>query len=43
MDWTGEWKPLALIGGLFAPFYLLPVGLPRFDGAVLKTSHLAHW
>lgn len=43
MDWTKEWKPLAFIlAGFLACFYL-PVGLPRFDNALLEAFHLVRW
>lgn len=43
MDWTKEWKPLAfLVAGFLACFYL-PVGLPRFDNAMLEAFHLVKW
>jgi hypothetical protein len=43
MSWTQEWKWLALlVGGFLAVFYL-PVGTPRFDGAVLEAFHLVKW
>ena len=28
---------------MFAAVYFLPVGAPRFDGAVLESLHLARW
>ncbi len=42
-DWTREWKPLAWIAGLFLLFYFLPVGSPRFDGAVVEALALTRW
>ncbi|MHB1193960.1 MAG: permease [Longimicrobiales bacterium] len=42
-DWTREWKPLAWIAGLFVVFYFLPVGSPRFDGAVVEALALTRW
>lgn len=43
MDWKQEWKALALIvAGFLAAFYL-PVGKPRFDGAVLESFYLVRW
>lgn len=38
-----QWKSLALIAGVFAALFLLPVGKPRFDDAVLESLHLAKW
>jgi uncharacterized membrane protein YraQ (UPF0718 family) len=43
VDWTKEWKPLAfIVAGFLACFYL-PVGLPRFDNAMLEAFHLVKW
>jgi hypothetical protein len=33
-NWKIEWKPLALIAGLFLACFYLPVGAGRFDNAV---------
>ena len=38
-----EWKPLALIVGLFLACFYLPVGVPRFDNAVLEAFELVKW
>lgn len=43
MHWRGEWKWLALLMGGFVVMFYLPVGSPRFDGAVLEAFHLARW
>ncbi len=43
MDWKSEWKPLALIIGAFLIIFYLPVGVPRFDQAVLEAFHLAQY
>ena len=42
-DWKREWKALAAVAGLFLVFFYLPVGLPRFDRAILESLHLARW
>lgn len=42
-DWSREWKPLAWISGIFLAFYFLPVGVPRFDGAVVEALALTRW
>ena len=42
-DWSREWKPLAWIAGVFLVFYFLPVGVPRFDGAVHEALALTKW
>ena len=38
-----EWKPLALITGVFLAFFWLPVGIGRFDSAVVQALSLARW
>jgi uncharacterized membrane protein YraQ (UPF0718 family) len=38
-----EWKSQAIIAGVFASLFLLPIGEPRFDNAVLESLHLARW
>jgi uncharacterized membrane protein YraQ (UPF0718 family) len=38
-----EWKPLALILGLFLACFYLPVGVPRFDNAVTEAFELVKW
>jgi uncharacterized protein len=43
MSWRREWKWLALLAGGFIGVFYLPVGSPRFDGAVLEAFHLAKW
>ncbi len=43
MDWKTEWKPLALIVALFLAMFYLPVGRPRFDGAILESLQLVKW
>jgi uncharacterized membrane protein YraQ (UPF0718 family) len=42
-DWKTEWKPLALIAGLFLACFYLPVGVPRFDNAVTEAFELVKW
>jgi hypothetical protein len=42
-DWKTEWKPLALIVGLFLVCFYLPVGVPRFDNAVTEAFELVKW
>jgi hypothetical protein len=41
--WQGEWKPLLLILTVFLVLFYLPVGMPRFNNAVLESLHLAQW
>jgi len=43
VDIRKEWKPLAVIGAVFAAAWLLPVGNFRFDGAVLGGLALVKW
>jgi uncharacterized membrane protein YraQ (UPF0718 family) len=43
MFWKNEWKPLVWITGIFLVFFYLPVGVPRFDNAVMEALHLARW
>jgi hypothetical protein len=43
MDWKSEWKKLAwIVAGFLACFYL-PVGVARFDHALLEAAHLVKW
>lgn len=42
-NWKTEWKPLALIAGLFLACFYLPVGAPRFDNAVTESMELVKW
>ena len=43
MSWRQEWKPLVIIVAVFLAAFYLPVGLPRFDGAVMEAFHLVKW
>jgi uncharacterized membrane protein YraQ (UPF0718 family) len=43
MNWKSEWKPLALIVGLFLACFYLPVGVPRFDSAITEAFELVKW
>ena len=43
MDFKGEWKKLLFIAGLFLACFYLPVGVPRFDGAVMESLQLVKW
>lgn len=43
MDWKSEWKKLAVIAAVFLGCFYLPVGLPRFDHAVLEAFYLVKW
>jgi uncharacterized membrane protein YraQ (UPF0718 family) len=43
IDWKSEWKPLAWMAIAFAVVFWLPVGWPRFDGAVTEALALTKW
>ncbi|MFC1540974.1 permease [Candidatus Latescibacterota bacterium] len=43
MNFKNEWKPLALIIGVFLGMFYLPVGVSRFDSAVFEALYLAKW
>ena len=43
IDWKSEWKTLAWMLAAFAVFFWLPVGWPRFDGAVTEALFLTRW
>ncbi len=43
IDWRSEWRPLAWMAAAFAVLYWLPVGSPRFDGAVTEALALTRW
>ncbi len=43
IDWKREWKPLAWMLAAFAVFFWLPVGWPRFNGAVTEALALTKW
>ncbi|HOE67372.1 MAG TPA: permease [Candidatus Hydrogenedentes bacterium] len=43
MNWKREWKPLAAIVAAFLSCFYLPVGVPRFDHAVMESLHLVKW
>jgi uncharacterized membrane protein YraQ (UPF0718 family) len=43
MDFKGEGKKLLFIAGLFLACFYLPVGLPRFDAAVMESLQLVKW
>jgi uncharacterized membrane protein YraQ (UPF0718 family) len=42
-DWKKEWKPLAIITGVFLVFFYLPTGAARFENAFLEALYLAKW
>ncbi len=43
VDWTREWKPLALILSVFLLAYYLPIGQTRFDAALVESLELTKW
>ncbi len=43
MNWKSEWKSFLLILIVFLVCFYLPVGIDRFDHAVLEAFHLAKW
>jgi uncharacterized membrane protein YraQ (UPF0718 family) len=43
MNWKEDWKWLAGFVAVFFAFYFLPVGLPRFDGAITEALELTKW
>ena len=43
MFWKNEWKALGLMALVFLGCYFLPVGVPRFDGAIMEALHLVKW
>ncbi len=43
MDWRRESKVLGLVVVVFVGLYHLPVGVPRFDGAVVEALSLVRW
>ena len=43
MDWRQQWKTLAGITAVFLGCFYLPVGISRFDGAVIEALQLVKW
>jgi len=43
MDWGKEWRALALMAGGLAVCFFLPLGVARFDRAVMEALHLVQW
>jgi len=43
MEWKNELKPLAAIISIFLVFFYLPVGIDRFDNAVMEALYLTKW
>jgi len=42
-DWRREWKPLAILAAAFLAAFFLPIGRPRFDGALHESLALVKW
>jgi uncharacterized membrane protein YraQ (UPF0718 family) len=43
VDWKSQRKPLVWIVVVFAACFWLPVGVARFEGAVMEALHLVRW
>jgi uncharacterized membrane protein YraQ (UPF0718 family) len=43
MDWKKEWKKLAVIVAIFLACFYLPVGVKRFDNALMESLYLVKW
>jgi uncharacterized membrane protein YraQ (UPF0718 family) len=43
VSWKNEWKALALLSLAFFGCYFLPVGVPRFDRAIMEALQLVKW
>jgi uncharacterized membrane protein YraQ (UPF0718 family) len=43
VSWRGEWKPLAVILAVFLCCFFLPVGVARFDNAIIEAMALVKW
>ncbi len=43
MNWKTEGKILLVIGIIFAGFFYLPLGVPRFDNAIFEALYLTKW
>src|SRR5512136_472230 len=43
MDWKSQWKKIALVIGAFLACFYLPVGVVRFDSAIVEALHLVKW
>jgi uncharacterized membrane protein YraQ (UPF0718 family) len=43
MNWRDEWKALLVLAAVFFAAWYVPVGEPRFDGAVKESLALTKW
>jgi uncharacterized membrane protein YraQ (UPF0718 family) len=42
-DWKSEWKPLSIITLVFLGILYIPLGIPRFNNALMESLYLAKW
>ena len=42
-DWKIEWKPLLIIIFVFLGTFYIPLGIHRFDNALIESLHLVKW
>lgn len=43
MDWKKEWKPLLIIIASFLSCFFIPLGIARFDNAIMEALYLVKW
>jgi uncharacterized membrane protein YraQ (UPF0718 family) len=43
INWKQNWKALVVITGVFLACFYLPVGIKRFDSALMESLHLVKW
>jgi len=43
MNWKHEWKPLAIMAGIFLLFFYVPVDTGRFQNALVEAISLTQW
>jgi uncharacterized membrane protein YraQ (UPF0718 family) len=43
LDFKSEWKKLTIIAAIFLACFYLPVGVKRFDNAVMESLYLVKW
>lgn len=42
-NWKIEWKPLLILTSIFLGIFYLPLGIPRFNNALMESLFLAKW
>jgi len=42
-NWKIEWKPLLILTSIFLGIFYLPLGVPRFNNALMESLFLAKW